>query len=669
MDLLDNVDGVEMATDGTESEFEKNEQPGEAGGIAAGGSPVAESPVTGSQLGGSPAVTAHEGIRAFDQQGREVVIPREQWRTEVLPNLLKEVWEQPENLYFVLLNSYNDGFFAEVSEAAQHLYEIDLIPARGACMWSIVLTQLGRLEEAQAVLEGFLENNPVDGSVLVNLAKVYAAQGESGKADETLWKALELEPNLDNGLGMYAAQAEQRGGAQAAEEALARVAALPASWRAQVWLARAALQRGDLPMARGLYVHALDRAPRPVPAELLMQMSGDLGTGGHLAELIDLTAPYYLPETHGLPVGNNLIKANFDLGRMSSAELLKNTLVRINSQLNRPDWAQTIAFWDAEIARVRGRIAGAAGTQNGGGLQIGMLRVDGPIWMPNGSPAAAIFGAKPSQGPSVTFLGGTAETPGETSDLANRTPVEAQQADLLARMTRALPLFFAEQTELLTGAHGRAMLPWAVGAASGFVVSGAPWSDEMAVQTLGAPTAQPSNWADYVVTVHIDAEVEPWTAMLNFVRTLDGARIGELEAEFSPEHPEQGLLPLAVEVVELLSAASGESAQRTGLAAEYQVPQGDSFAGYLLRLEQLLAVRCAGMPGVPPNFLSGENDILAGEIALCQAEPENIAARLLLLETMTALERAKPGAAAAFREPVEQLMAEHPLSSINVAFT
>jgi tetratricopeptide (TPR) repeat protein len=606
-----------------------------------------------------------DGVRAFDQSGREVIVPREEWRTNVLPNLLQEVWEQPENLYMVLLNSFNDGFFPEVVDAAAHLAETDPIAARGACMHAIALTQTGQLEPARLLLEGFLATHPVDGSVLVNLAKVYAAEGDQAKADSTLWRALELDPNLDNGLAWYAAQAEQQGGEAAAEAALNRVAALPGSWRPQLWLARGELSRENLGAARQLYNQALDRAPRPVPADLLMQMSGDLGSRNHLAELIDFTAPFYLPEIHGLPVGNNLIKANVDLGRLGTAEAIKNSLERLNQSANRPDWTQALAFWTAEIAQRRGipvpptpSLGAPAEPQ----MQIGILRIDGPIWLPLTSPARGIFGAKPADGPSVTFLGGTAEAPPEAAD-PNRTPEQAAAAELLARMTRTLPLFLAEQTDLLTGAHGRTMLPWAVGAAAGFVVSGAAWTDAMAVQVITSQTGAGAP-ADYVVSVHIDAEVEPWTAMLAFVRTADGTRIGEIETEFSPAKPEAGLRQLAAEVVELLGAATG----RSDAEATYAVPAGDHFPDYLHRLEQLLAIRCAGMDGVPARFLTGERGMLTGQLELCAAEPANVAARLVLLESLAALDRTRPAVAEEFRPQVQEFNDQYPLSALANAF-
>ena len=119
------------------------------------------------------------------------------------------------------------------------------------------------------------------GSVLLNLAQVYATRNETERADATLWRALEVEPNLDNGLGWYASLAAERAaaglaagspeadqtalqqaGEQAGTEALQRVATLPGSWRAQLWLARGELNRNNLDAARALYHQALARAPR-----------------------------------------------------------------------------------------------------------------------------------------------------------------------------------------------------------------------------------------------------------------------------------------------------------------------------------------------------------------------------------------------------------------------
>ena len=233
-------------------------------------------------------------------------------------------------------------------------------------------------------------------------------------------------------------------------------------------------------------------------------------------------------------------------------------------------------------------------------------------------------------------------------------------ADALGRMTRAVPLFLAEQVEMRTAASGRALIPWAVGNAqgqpSGFIVSGQRWPDE----TARAAVQDAANLSEYVVTVHVDAEVQPWEASLVFVRASDGTRIGELQADFTAEHPEEGLTRLSDEVVELLSALGSAEP-----AANYTVPAGAAFGDYLLRLEQLLAVRCAGMDGVGPQFLHGGQEILQGDVELCLAEPQNIAARVLLIETMGAMARVKPEVAESFRDSFTKLQTERPIPALD----
>ena len=591
-------------------------------------------------VNGTSTTAPPDVVRAFDQEGREVLVPREEWRTNVIPAMVKESWDNPDQLYIIIINSLNEGFVAEMTEAAAHLNEIDTVPARGACMWAIVLTGTGRLDEAEALLTEFGAKHGEDGSVLVNLAKVYAEKGNLELATSTLWRAVEVEPNHDNGLGWYASMAQERGGEAAAREVLEKVAAMPNSWRAQLWLARGELNAQNLGRAKDLYHEAIARAPKPLPPDFMMQVSGDLGAKGHLIELIELTAPHFVPEYHGMPVGNNLIKALVDTNNLTAAEQVKGALWA----QNRPDWKEALTFWDAEIGRRR--VAAASDAQQ---LQVGMLRIDGPIWLPPTSPARRLFSTKDASAPKVTFLGGSAEAPESTTDGQNQNQI----ADAIGRMTRSLPLFFAEQVEMRTAAAGRAMVPWAVAPVHGFVVSGQRWPDDAAVQAVQVP----ENASEYVVSVHVDAEVEPWTAMLAFVRTSDGTRIGELEREFSPASPEDGLAELADEVVELLSALGPATP-----SPAYEVPGPTTFGEYLLRLEQLLAVRCASMDGVPPQFLNGENEILEGELKLCYAEPANLPARLLLLSTNEALERVRPESVKSFANKLTKLTEEHPLA-------
>jgi tetratricopeptide (TPR) repeat protein len=287
-------------------------------------------------------------IRVLDETGRELFITKEQWRTGLLPGALKSGWNDPERLYGLIMTSLNDGFVADVLNAAERLYRIDPIVDRGAAIYAIVLMKSQRLDDAERVLLDYVQKHGEAPYILTNLAKVYAERNESQKAMQTLWRAIELDPNQENGLGWYAAIHRERSGEQAAQEALRRVAALSGSWRAQLWLAQAAMDTRDLETALGYYREILSKAGEGVPAYFLMQMGGDLGRHGHLKELISLTEPKFVARLHGMQVGNNLIKAHLDLGDVEGARKIWEQI----HVLNRPEYQQHLNFWAAEIAKV-----------------------------------------------------------------------------------------------------------------------------------------------------------------------------------------------------------------------------------------------------------------------------------------------------------------------------
>jgi tetratricopeptide (TPR) repeat protein len=341
-------------------------------------------------------------IRVFDSYGREMFITKEKWRTSVLPGTIKTNWNNSDLLYGIIYSSLNDGFRSDIIAAAEQLYKIDSQPDRGACVWGIVLMEENRLDEAEKVFSNFIAKHGENGSILTNLAKVYAKRKNDSKAEEILWHALEVDPNQNNAMGWYEVIHRERTGEEAGQEALRRIAALPSSWRAQLWLARTALKSKNLEQAVACYQESLSRAEKNVPTDLLMQVSGDLGNHGHLPELLKLVEPHFVAQTHGLQVGNNLIKAHLDLGQIEAARQIVNQLYA----LKRPDWKQPLNFWDTEIAKAQLALSTAGKKEP---LKIAILTIEGPVWLKPSSPAAELFPAKPSDGLGICFFGSSAE--------------------------------------------------------------------------------------------------------------------------------------------------------------------------------------------------------------------------------------------------------------------
>ena len=590
-----------------------------------------------------PPASNKEMIQVFDAYGRELLITKEAWRTSVLPGTLKTNWNNPDLLYGVIFGALKDGFRSDIIAAAEQLYKIDSQPERGTCVWGIVLREEGRLDESEKVLRDYIAKHGENGSVLTNLAKVYSQRKNEKKSEETLWHALEVDPNQENGLGWYWIIHKERNGEAGGLEALRRIAVLPGSWRAQLWIAREALQTRRQEEALALYQECLARIAKPVPTDFLTQMSGDLGNTGHLPELLRFTEPHFVVKTHGLQVGNNLIKAHLELAQYDAARRIVDQLYA----LKRLDWQKTLSFWETEIAKARIAVEKPDPKKK---LNVSLLTIDGPVWLKPNSPAAELFPAKTPDDLTVCFLCGTAEK------ATNSKRTEHQLADTAGRLTRALPLFLAEQVDFQSRARVQTLIPWIVDETCGFVLGGVPWSDENAV----AYASQSPTKNDYVVSIHFKTQTEPWNLELRLMRTIDGKCLGNLNVVFPSTKPEDAIPQLAQQLLGLLAEQAEVEIQTP--PSLYQVPVGPHFPYYLLRLEQLLSVRCASIDGVQPNFLSGVRDIIDGNIQQCLNCPQNIPARLLLVQTLSYMKRVRPEILPEFKEKLALLQKEKPLS-------
>jgi tetratricopeptide (TPR) repeat protein len=581
-------------------------------------------------------------IRVFDSYGRELFIPKDEWRKNVLPDSIRSNWNRPEELYGVIFGALNDGFRTDVVEAARQLYRIDTVPVRGACVWGIVLMEEGRLDDAEKIFRSFITRHGEEGSILTNLAKIYAKRGDDVQSEQILWHALEVDPNQENGFSWYEAIHRERNGEEAGLDAMRRVADLPGSWRAQLWLARTALKSGDLECALSLYRESLSRAPIPASGDFLMQISGDLGNAGHLPEILQLVEPHFDIPVHGLQVGNNLIKAHLDLGQSDAARRIVNQLYA----LNRPDWKEVLSNWDTEIAKVLVALAQPETQQS---IKVAMLTIEGPVWLKPASPAEELFPARISDGPAICFLGSTAEI------ATNSKRIHQQLSDTPGRISRAIPLFLAETVEFGSNARVQTLVPWIVGETPGFVLSGVPWTDEKAA----CYARQGETPSDYAVITHLKPIAEPWAVGLRLIRTIDAKCLGTLEVFFPMVKPEQGLPGLARQLLDLLAEQADVESEPSPPA--YQIPGAPDFAYYLLRLEQLLAVRCGSMDGTKESFLSGERDILDGNLQLCLNHPQNTTVRVLLAQTLLAMKRVRPDILPEFTERLVMLQKEQSL--------
>ena len=254
--------------------------------------PRASLPASGSRPPAAQAGPAKDPnmLKVFDAYGRELFVTRDTWRQSILPGAIEKASDDPEQLAGLITQLLYDSFFEEALAPARRLLTLQPDAARSSVLLAVACLKLQRLDEAQRVLADFLARHGDDGVALTNLAKVYEAKGEKALELETLRRGLRVDPNQENGLQWYVAIQRDSVGDEAAQRALVELAALPAAWRPQLWLARTELKQKNLPGALRLYHQTLENIRGEIPSNVLMQISGDLGNQGHLTELLELTA-------------------------------------------------------------------------------------------------------------------------------------------------------------------------------------------------------------------------------------------------------------------------------------------------------------------------------------------------------------------------------------------
>jgi tetratricopeptide (TPR) repeat protein len=580
------------------------------------------------------AVSAGEKpIRVYDQFGRKVDIGRESWRRDVLLPSLAANRDKPDVLYDLIAGALREDFAADVLESARHLAAIDPKPQRGALMLAVSLLQLADPAGARDVLERALARNGDDPYLLGNLARAFEALGEHDRALETIWRALRVDPNAGSSLGWLAATVA-RDGQAAVLAAYARAAMLPGSWRAQLFLARDALENGKDDEATRLYEEVLARA-QPVPADLLMHLSGDLGTHGRAEELLRLTLPRFDIATHGLMVGNNLLRAYLDLGMVAEARKL---LERLYAQ-QRPDWREHLEQWERRVDDAQKRYGEVTGP-----IEVIVYRLDQPVWAHGTLGFDTVLPVKQADSPRIIFVCASGEAAVDESG----GKVVAQPTNELGRLTRALPLFLAEECYLRTDAQVSFLLPWM--SQGGFILSARPWTREF----LGAEIN-----ADLLVFMHVDAQATPWRLQLR-IEDAAGAEVATLEHPFSLPSAAHDALTLLHAVIARLSAAAAIAREESKPALA--TPPAELLPGYFAAIEQALAVNLAARAPGGGDFLHQERAIFDHLLDVALHAGDSLRPRMLLVTALENESRRRPDIAREYLEKLALLQQRHPLN-------
>ena len=594
--------------------------------------PAAEPPPSSAAASNPGSRPPTEGVvRVYDQFGRKVEIGREAWRRDVLLPGLAANREKPDTLYDLIVGALNDDFAADALEAARYLAAHDPQPQRGATLLGVVLLQLKDFSGAREVLERAIASHGENTYLLANLARAFAAAGDEERAQALIWRALQLNPNEESSLNWMISIANAKGGQDAMLAAYTRAAALPGSWRAQLWLARHALEFGLLDEATLLYEEALARA-KPIPADLLMQLSGDLGNRGYTELLVRLTQPRFDLAMHGLTVGNNLLRAYVDLGMFAEARKL---LEQLYSQ-QRPDWREHLIFWEQKLDDAQKRY-GEVTTP----LDIMLMQLDQPVWARGVLGFDSVLPAKAANAPRIHFICGSGESLEDSGD-----KVISQPTNELGRIARALPMFLAEEVYLRTSARTAFLLPWMQ--QGGFVLSAKPWTRSFLPPDHAPP--------DLFVYLHIDARATPWRLNL----TLDGAQAPIVfEQAFNLANAGHDVLTLLYDVIARLTILL--ALRREAGNGALGTPPAELLPGYLTGIEQALAIGLAARHAGNESFLHQERSIFDHLFDVALHGGELLRPRMLLVNALENETRRRPDIAREYLAKLSLLQLRHAL--------
>ncbi|MGN7725259.1 tetratricopeptide repeat protein [Luteimonas sp. 22616] len=550
--------------------------------------------LTGKPVDSEPHVTARRDapsedaqpqlITVYDVHGRELQVTRTDWRDRMLLPQLATRWNNPDELYQLIVNALNDEFIAEVEPASRRLLEIDPIVERSHVIRAIVLMKHGPLDEAERVLRDAVAKVGETGTILTNLAKVLESRVDEQQANAMLWKAIALDPNQDNGLGWWLARERERGGDTGYVAALEKVAALPGSWRATLYLGRHRLAAGAVSAALDLFRTVLAHAAQNRDA--LLTISGDLGNAGKLAELADLTGPYYDPAVHGPQVGLNLLQAYLHLGRFDEGEALLERLYA----LNMPPFKQHLDAMASQYQERRREMTSARPVEESG-LKIVQMPFELPIWMYGLRDPQWLFSPKAINARRVMFL-----MLGKVMSGAEQA--EEQREDDVGRLSRAIPLYLAESAYEWTPVHAQSLVAVVMG--GGPVVFSA--QDEAGERETATQMAA---HADVLVVGSIDRRGDVWTVDLGIWDTAHVELIGR--ESFSAEH---GELEAAVLELEDKVLARLGSAQAKPHDAIYTRPTLEQMQPYLNALAQSLTLGLVANEMMPKDAMWGERNML-----------------------------------------------------------
>jgi hypothetical protein len=373
----------------------------------------------------------------------------------------------------------------------------------------------------------------------------------------------------------------------------------------QLAAAREKLKAKDLPAALAIYEQVL-AAGANERSDVLMTISADLGTFGHVQELIELVAPRYVVEKHGAPAGFNLLQAFIVTRQAEAAQHLLDLLFA----LQRPELEARLHGFSNAVAELFISETEAAAATGPIDEHVALASISKPIWFYGLEDAAPhLLPHKEGRLRRVAFA--QCALPG----LENAAEASARPEDDLGRFTRGLALWLAETFAFSAGYSSVA----AIGTAGQhYVLFAAEWSAE----TIRQLNEASDSGLDYVVTSALRHRNDDFELAVRIWEVKKFRELKVFTARWSPASADAALTQLHQQLrgyMEWTALPAGE-----GLV--YAAPA--SPLPYLLGLGTALTFFLGEKGVIAPGQLPADAGAL---LRAAQANPESTTAQLALV--------------------------------------
>jgi hypothetical protein len=336
-----------------------------------------------------------------------------------------------------------------------------------------------------------------------------------------------------------------------------------------------------------------------------------------------------------LEVGNNLIVSLVNLGHIEPAFAILNQLF----SLKRPEWRPALYQLDAMIHRARLDKLPAVKPED---RRLGIGVLNEPIWLRTNSASTKLFAPKSAGAPIIAFIGSSVEVAPNL-----KPPV----FDRLARLSRAFPMFLAEQIHLLSNGLGQTLTP-SIAGGLGFAVRPTAWEAGQLYELAQLGEAAPA----FVISVHLDVRTEPLKMILTVNRIKDRTSLISFNVPFNLNEPAPATMVAMQQIRGVLDRELGLVSVAN---PAYQVPT--DFLSYLLLLTESLTITASMAQPNNQLVLAGERQIIQGNLMQSLANPKSISTRLLLAHTLAQLKVARPYVLPEVAAEVRLLQKEQPL--------